>query len=98
MANQDVGDEFRLDIDPTDAYLKRTPADIERQRARTANTVAMLLIAGVIGSLPLHLLALWLCPDAAQSTAEVFERWYALVSPLAGAAVGAYYVSRERGP
>lgn len=96
MVDQDNGDEFRLDIDAIDSYLKRTPAVIERQRARTANLVAVSLIAGVIGSLPLHLLALWLCPDAADSTGQVFEKWYALVSPLAGAAVGAYYVSRER--
>ena len=96
MADPSNGDEFPLDIDPIDPYLKRTPAIIERQRARTANVVALSLIAGVIGSLPLHLIALWLCPDAAESTGQVFEKWYALVSPLAGAAVGAYYVSRER--
>jgi len=86
---------FGLDIDPIDAYLRETPAVIERQRASTANIVAILLVVGVVASLPLHVLAVWLSPDATDALTTVFEKWYAMVSPLAGAAVGAYYVSRS---
>src|SRR5437762_376719 len=86
--------EFKLDLDPVEGFLSQTPAVIERGRARTANLVAILLVIGLLISLPLYMVALLCKPDAAQSLTAVFDKWYAVVSPLAGAALGAYYATR----
>ena len=87
-------EEIRLDTEPLDEFLKRTPAVIERQRAWTANLLAVLLVAGVLLSLPVYLFTLLWKPDSAELINVVFEKWFALISPLAGAAVGAYYATR----
>ncbi len=91
-----VDEEIQLDTDSLGDYKKLTPAVIERHKARTANALAILLIAGVVASLPIHLLALLFIPESADSIATVFGKWYALMSPLAGAAVGAYYASQAK--
>lgn len=87
-------EEIRLDTEPLEEFLKRTPALIERQKARTANLVALLLVIGVLASLPIYLLTVLTIPESASLVQPVFDKWYALVSPLAGAAVGAYYATR----
>jgi hypothetical protein len=88
------GESFELDLDLVEGFLSRTPAVIERGRARTANLVAILLVSGLLTSLPLYMIAVLCNPQAAQSLASVFDKWYAIVSPLAGAAIGAYYAAR----
>ncbi|MCI0743220.1 MAG: hypothetical protein L0Y72_29690 [Gemmataceae bacterium] len=88
------GESFELDLDRVESYLSQTPAVIERGRARTANLVALLLITGLLISLPLYMAAILVNPDASQVLASVFDKWYAIVSPLAGAAIGAYYATR----
>jgi hypothetical protein len=87
-------ESFKLDLDRVDAYLNQTPALIERAKARTANLVSVLLVCGLVGSLPLYITALLAKPDSAQMLASVFEKWYSVVSPLAGAAIGAYFATR----
>ena len=89
-------EEFRLDVDPVENYLRRVPVEMERDRSKTANLVALLLVGGVVASLPCHLWALWLLPSSADPIAKVFEQWNAIVSPLAGAAIGAYYATRDQ--
>jgi hypothetical protein len=89
-----ASESFELDVERVQSFLRQTPAVIERDRARTANLVALLLVSGVLISLPVYMIALLVRPDAAASLATVFERWYAIVSPLAGAALGAYYTAR----
>jgi hypothetical protein len=91
----DNGESFELDVDKVEGYLTQTPAFIERGRARTANLVALLMVIGLLVSLPLYLLAVFLKPDAASALASVFDKWYSIVSPLAGAAIGAYYATRS---
>lgn len=95
MTEQPSAEEFRLDIDPIDSYLKQTPAVIARRKADTANVLAILLVVAVIVSLPLHLLSVWLGPEATDAITAVSDKWYAIISPLAGAAVGAYYATRS---
>ena len=90
------GEEFRLDVDPLENYLRRAPVEIERDRSKTANVISLLLVGGGVVSLPFHLLPLWLLPSSADPIAKVFEQWNAIVSPLAGAAIGAYYASRDQ--
>jgi hypothetical protein len=85
---------FKLDVDHVESYFRQTSAVIDRGRAWTANLVAILLVAGLLLSLPLYILALLVKPEAATQLAVVFERWYAVVSPLAGAAIGVYFVTR----
>jgi len=88
-------ESFKLDVDRVEDYLRQTPALIERRRAWTANLVAILLVVGLLISLPLYMIALMVKPDAGVPLASVFEKWYAVVSPLAGAAIGAYYAGRS---
>ena len=53
-------DTFELDVDRVEGYLTQTPAFIERGRAWTANLVTVLLVSGLLGSLPLYLIAVML--------------------------------------
>src|SRR5262245_19979513 len=89
-------EQIQLDTEPLDDFMKRTPALIERQKAKTANLLAMSLVIGVLVSLPIHLVTLLCRPESADSITTVFEKWYALVSPCAGAAVGAYYAAQAK--
>ena len=90
-----LAEEFKLDVDPVEAYLQQTPALIDREKARTANLVAIILVSGVVAALPLHLLAIWILPTTADSIGSVFEKWFGIMGPLTGAAVGAYYAVRS---
>lgn len=86
-------DEILLDIEPTDAYLTRVQADISRRKAKTANTVAVILVSALVLSLPLYLVVAWSAPDKAELIQPVFDKWFAVMGPLVGTAVGAYYIA-----
>jgi hypothetical protein len=79
--------------EPTESYLQRVDAEIKRRKARTADVVAIVLLVALAASLPLSLFAIWLIPDHADQAATAFDRWYNVVGPLAGAAIGAYFVT-----
>lgn len=79
--------------EPTGTYLQRVDAEIKRSKARTADTVAIILLGALVASLPLSLLAIWLIPEHADQATNAFDRWYNVVGPLAGAAIGAYFVA-----
>lgn len=68
-----------------------------------------MLVGGAVISLIVYLLTLWIVLTlsgnddgtetslAIDAVHRVFDKWYAIISPLAGAAVGAYYGgTRER--
>jgi hypothetical protein len=83
-------EEIQLDLEPIEPFKQR----IEGQKAKTANRIAIWLVGGIMAC-PLVYLAAVLCrPDQAEEIHAVFDKWFALVGPLAGAAVGAYYSSR----
>ena len=87
-------ESFTLDIEPTEAFLCKVSATIRRERARTANKVVLTLVWGLVLSLPFYVTAVCFQPDAATQLADIFGKWYTVVSPLAGAAIGAYYGAR----
>jgi len=92
---QESDEAFEVDLEPTEDYYRRCTTDrIRRDKARTANLLAIILIVGVVLSLPMYLLSIWIAPEGADRFVVVFEKWYAIVSPLAGTALGAYYGSR----
>lgn len=81
-----------VELEATDRYLKRVVADIRRSRARTADRVAMTLVIAVVGSLPLYVLAIALVGSIDEDDlTRIFGKWYDVVSPLLGAAIGALF-------
>ncbi|HUY92823.1 MAG TPA: hypothetical protein VMV10_29050 [Pirellulales bacterium] len=81
-------EEFSLGLDSTAAYQQRVQADIARDRAATENTIAKILVGALVGALPVYFLALWARPELADQLASGLEKWFAVMGPLAGAAIG----------
>lgn len=90
-------DSITLDLEETENFLRRSDAVIRRGQARTANVLSYILVGALVMSLPLYILVVaYLDVSKMASADKIFEKWYHIVSPLAGAAVGAYYVSHTR--
>ena len=86
------GSQQRVELEETDQYLRRTVAEIRRARFRTADRVASTLVFAVVGSLPLYVLAAALAGTIEKDGLErIFDKWYDVVSPLLGAAIGALF-------
>jgi hypothetical protein len=83
----------QVDLEATDAYLRRAKADVHRSKARAANSVALILVLGLIVSLPFYVLALSVFPSevAGAHLERIFMKWYDVVSPLVGAVIGALF-------
>lgn len=93
--NDQQSEPITLDVEPPDQFLHRVDAEISRGKARTANIVTILLVASLLASLPVYLAIVpFADKDQIVRVDAMFDRWYHVVSPLAGAAIGAYYVSR----
>lgn len=81
-----------LGLESIDAYLRRVKAEIKMSRARAANVVAYILVAGLVFSLPLYVLAVAVVSgDVSEDLAAVFTKWYDVVAPLIGAVIGALF-------
>lgn len=82
-----------VDLEATDVYLKRAKADVHRSKARAANSVALILVLGLVLSLPFYVLAIASVSSEATAThlERIFVKWYDVVSPLVGAVVGALF-------
>lgn len=94
MNDQPV-EPITLDVVQPEQFLRRVEAEISRDKARTANTVTIILVASLLASLPVYLAIVpFVDKENIVRIDAMFDRWYHVVSPLAGAAVGAYYVSR----
>src|SRR5438045_807351 len=91
---ENATERFEMDLEQSKTYLRQIPARIQHERARTANSVAIILIAGVVFSLPAYIFAAWMRPDQIEISRAIFDRWYATIGPLVGTAIGAYYGSR----
>lgn len=85
---EQASEEFSLGLEPTETYQRAVAADIARQRATTENRVAIVLVLALVASLPVYFIAIWLCPSQAEHLKEAVEKWYAVMGPLTGAAVG----------
>ena len=89
---QPTGVGSQVDLEETDPYLKRVVADMRRSRARTADRVAIILVSAVVLSLPLYVIAVALAGTVDEDDlARIFGKWYDVVSPLLGAAIGALF-------
>ncbi len=82
-----------VDLEATDAYVKRARADVHRSKARAANWVALILVLGLVLSLPFYVVAIASLSSEPTSThiERIFLKWYDVVSPLVGAVVGALF-------
>jgi hypothetical protein len=84
-------ERFQLDVEPLDPLKQQ----IQRQKAETANRIAIALVSGVLLSPVIYLAAILWRAESSKEIHLVFDKWFSLVGPLAGAAVGAYYSSRS---
>src|SRR5262249_1132250 len=86
------GEGGLVSLEPVDGYVRRVRAEIRLSWVRAANVVAYILVAGVVGSLPLYVLAVgWLGEAWSKDAVPVFTKWYDVVSPLLGAVIGALF-------
>lgn len=77
-----------VDVDDVDRYLRKTDAQIRFGRARFENWIGGMLILALVFSLPLYGVLVFLGLERSPNFSVAFERWYAVVGPLAGAALG----------
>lgn len=85
-------DEFELlvDQDPDRQFAR----DVQRSKARVANLITILLVVGLILQPVLYIIAACWRNEATDTLGSFYEKWFALIGPLAGAAVG-FYFGRE---
>lgn len=88
--DQGKDESFVLDTEDVQPFSKRVSAAIAEGRARTENRVALILVLAIVAALPLYVFAIWLLPDT-QEVSQAFDRWFTVMGPLAGAAVGVGY-------
>ena len=87
-------DEFTVnleDITPKPEIVKRLPAKLRLWQALVSHFIAIILVLALILSILLHAFLLWKIPGEKESIGTAFEKWYAVISPFAGLALGAYY-------
>jgi len=85
-------EEVRLDLQPTENYRR----EVQIGHAKTRNLVVLILTWSIVLSLPVFLLARLVTRTGNEELDKVFDRWFSMVGPLAGAAVGAYGVSSRK--
>jgi ABC-type dipeptide/oligopeptide/nickel transport system permease component len=95
--------EFTLDPLPVEPYVKRLDAKMRWWHAVTSHVLALVLIVVLSVSIFFHLVFLCRYPEQQDSIAAAFDKWYSVVSPFAGLALGAYYgtarsVRGDKGP
>jgi hypothetical protein len=91
-------ERFEMDFEPSERYYRQgIPALIKHARARTANLVALVLVVGLVLSLPAFLVAVLVKPESLEVTQAIFEKWFSVVGPIVGTAIGAYYGARQSG-
>jgi hypothetical protein len=80
-------------LEATNSYLRRARADVHRSKAKAANWVALILVFGLVLSLPFYVIAIGLFTSetGAAHIERIFLKWYDVVSPLVGAVVGALF-------
>jgi len=83
-------------LENPETYLRANVEHIiQHEKAKTANVLAVTLVVGLLGSLPIYALLVCVFPAASEKLAAVFDKWLTIVSPLIGTAIGAYYGSRS---
>ena len=90
----DVEEHFELTVDDAPEQFLRA---IEQGKARTANIVTILLVAGVIAAPIVYVFSLGFTNGETRAGLDAFfEKWFGLIGPLVGTAIGFYFgVSRR---
>ena len=87
-------DEFVVDLEditPTPENVRRLPTKLHLWRAVVSHIIAAILIISLVLSIILYTLLVCKYPDQQESIRTAFEKWYAIIGPFAGLALGAYY-------
>ncbi len=87
-------DEFTVDlkdITPRPENIRPLPAKLRLWQALVSHLLAVILVGALVLSILLHSFLLWKVPGEHESISVAFEKWYAVISPFAGLAIGAYY-------
>jgi biotin carboxylase len=84
-------DEFTLDVTPVEPYIRKLNARMQWWHAITSHVIALVLIVALCISIIAHLVFICRYPDRQDAIGVAFEKWYSVVSPFAGIALGAYY-------
>ena len=79
------------DITPSPENLKRLSVKLHWWRALVSHLIAVILITALVLSILLYALLLCWYPDQDEVICAAFEKWYAVIGPFAGLALGAYY-------
>ncbi len=83
------------DITPKPENLKRLDEKLLSLRAVVSHAIAIILVLALVMSVVLHVWVLSGHPEQEDSLSKVFEKWYSVISPFAGLALGAYYGSSK---
>ncbi len=89
-------DEFVVgleDITPSPENIRRLPTRLRLWRALVSHIIAAVLVISLVLSILLYTYLLCKYPQQEQSVRGAFEKWYAVIGPFAGLALGAYYGS-----
>jgi len=81
-----------LDAEPTAEYMRGVVIEIAREKARTEKWLALILVGALVLSLPVYFVALYAMPEAATHLVDAMDKWFTVMGPLAGAALGVAYL------
>jgi len=85
-----------LDVEPTSEYTKRVVVEIAREKARTERRLALILVLALVCSLPVYYVALYFMPQQSAHLSDAMDKWFTVLGPLAGAAVGIGYIRQSQ--
>ena len=81
------------DITPNSGNVKNLPAKLKLMQARVSHFISSVLVVSLCASIILYAICLGRYPEQSDVINTAFEKWYAVISPFAGLALGAYYGS-----
>lgn len=85
-----------LDVDAKENYIERVAHEIARDKAKTENRLAMVLVWALVLSLPTYFIAVSIRPANGTLLADAMDKWFTVLGPLAGAAVGVGYLRQSQ--
>lgn len=87
-------DKIKIDIEditPTSEIVKQLGLKLHWWRAVVAHIIAIVLIGALVLSILPYVLLLCRHPEQEEVIVSAFEKWYGIIGPFAGLALGAYY-------
>jgi hypothetical protein len=83
------------DMTPRPEYLPHMREKLHVWRAFVSHFIAVILVSALVLSIPLYVLLVCWYPEQNEPIRTAFEKWYAVMSPFVGLAIGAYYGARK---